>query len=454
MHLTRDICRFASPDDDAYEHVSANLVNLVSSAIKATEARDLLEGTNTRSGLGRESGTIDKFRDGYKEIAKIGRVPGAEEPGVDILELVKTWLSGPESGKWVIIVDTSDEDDMFFGADAPASTSSSNPMDQYLPTSARGAILMTIRNMVTAQKFTRGHPIFEITAMVTLTWMVSFDHIRRTRAKAADILASTICLDRREVPFELIRSDLDDISLATALAVLESFSFVRINHENDTFTMHNLVNLTVRRRLIPEEKFQETMERCVIMVLKNLPDNPPDNIQESAACDLYLPRGEMAKGFTMIAGDHNAALESTQTCLRLSDELYRENNPLKISYLGLIAIIRSKEHYGTGNPNNMQFFSSYTFVLFGRGQLGEAVRTLEENLEIAETLFGSHHHETHFAAANLASILTETERFNEAEELFHRGCAGLKESQGPNHRDTAICSEKHDELKQLTKKRD
>ncbi|KAH7307931.1 hypothetical protein BKA65DRAFT_543760 [Rhexocercosporidium sp. MPI-PUGE-AT-0058] len=184
-----DVCRFANADRDDYEQVSFNLIKLVKSAIRASEEQvqnaRTYEGpsskralacmiskysstniseTNNPVGLGgagksqiairykswhlkkhRDTSifwihvsSIDRFSQGYLAIAKDRNLPGMENPYVDYLTLVNSWLSNKESGGWLMVIDISDEDDMFFGAETKSwhksvpegSTIQIKPMDE------------------------------------------------------------------------------------------------------------------------------------------------------------------------------------------------------------------------------------------------------------------------------------------------------------------------------------
>ncbi|MCJ1271298.1 hypothetical protein MMC22_011198 [Lobaria immixta] len=100
--------------------------------------------------------TAERMEKAYREIAKEARLVGAEDPNVDQLRLVKKWLEREDSGKWVMIIDSADDEKLFFGEDEgrPDGLSSSyQPLGHYFPRRPNGSILLTTRNRKLGVKF-------------------------------------------------------------------------------------------------------------------------------------------------------------------------------------------------------------------------------------------------------------------------------------------------------------
>lgn len=83
----------------------------------------------------------------YSDIAIELKLPGFDDPKVDLLELAFRWLKSESSGEWLIILDNMD--------DAAFATRSHNrdlvsqyefTVQQYLPQRPRGMVLITSRN--------------------------------------------------------------------------------------------------------------------------------------------------------------------------------------------------------------------------------------------------------------------------------------------------------------------
>lgn len=101
-----------------------------------------------------------RFEQSYRSIAStcMAKVPGMEDPKSDVLHLVNQWLSGSESGAWLLILDNADDAGLFFGPlSTQADTDVESPLlSRYIPQTGTGSILITSRNQGTALDLTGG----------------------------------------------------------------------------------------------------------------------------------------------------------------------------------------------------------------------------------------------------------------------------------------------------------
>ncbi|KAL8746091.1 MAG: hypothetical protein Q9190_001848 [Brigantiaea leucoxantha] len=75
------------------------------------------------------------IEEGYRRIAEATRLSGRDDPNVDILQLVRTWLCNESNGRWVIIVDNADDSSVL-----------SDLAGDILPESSNGSVLVTARS--------------------------------------------------------------------------------------------------------------------------------------------------------------------------------------------------------------------------------------------------------------------------------------------------------------------
>ena len=50
-----------------------------------------------------------RIEEGYRRIAEVTRLPRRDNPKIDILQLVRAWLCDESNGRWVMIVDNTDD---------------------------------------------------------------------------------------------------------------------------------------------------------------------------------------------------------------------------------------------------------------------------------------------------------------------------------------------------------
>ncbi|KAH7111546.1 hypothetical protein EDB81DRAFT_355668 [Dactylonectria macrodidyma] len=121
-----------------------------------------------------------RFKEAYRSIADNLRLPGRNDPSVDVLGLVRDWLQGEEVGRWLMVLDNVDDVNLFYpsssaGRDGtvcyladenPAALSVQRPLAVFLPKCHHGIILITSRSMDAAEKLTGSHKaIYGISAM-------------------------------------------------------------------------------------------------------------------------------------------------------------------------------------------------------------------------------------------------------------------------------------------------
>jgi tetratricopeptide (TPR) repeat protein len=98
---------------------------------------------------------MTRFEHSYREIAIKVRIPGYDDPKVDILDPILRWLSEKQNGPWLMILDNADDAAVFF--DRPGnksgnaiSTDSSRPFISFIPSVPHGMVLVTSRDRTVA----------------------------------------------------------------------------------------------------------------------------------------------------------------------------------------------------------------------------------------------------------------------------------------------------------------
>jgi tetratricopeptide (TPR) repeat protein len=102
-----------------------------------------------------------RFEEGYQKIAERTRLPSWDQPDIDILKLVNSWLCEEANGRWVMIIDNADDIDVFprsshkgHGSKEDISSNSATSLLEFLPQSPNGSILITSRSRDVAFRLT------------------------------------------------------------------------------------------------------------------------------------------------------------------------------------------------------------------------------------------------------------------------------------------------------------
>jgi hypothetical protein len=144
------------------------------------------------------------------------------------------------------------------------------------------------------------HRDWEAKNSILVTWQISFDYIRRTNPSAAGLLSLMSLFDRQGIPENIIRprpqanyaliseplngssdgetsgSDIgpdfeDDIT------TLREFSFISISEDGTFFTMHRLVQLTMRAWLRSEGEINQWREVFISNLYEEFPTGGYEN---------------------------------------------------------------------------------------------------------------------------------------------------------------------------------
>ncbi|KAK4446467.1 kinesin light chain [Podospora aff. communis PSN243] len=91
------------------------------------------------------AGTQARVEQGFRTIADAVKLPGRNQPKADIPQLVYSRLSNEHNGRWMIILDSADDCDVFYGTTS-SDIRDGRPIATYLPQSRNGSIIVTTRN--------------------------------------------------------------------------------------------------------------------------------------------------------------------------------------------------------------------------------------------------------------------------------------------------------------------
>jgi hypothetical protein len=96
----------------------------------------------------------------------------------------------------------------------------------------------------------------EITNPVAITWLVSFEQIRKRDSLAIEYLSFMACIDLRNIP-PLLPPSLSRIKHHNALGVLKAYSSITAQPVNQFLNLHRLVHLAIRTWLRKEGSLEQ-----------------------------------------------------------------------------------------------------------------------------------------------------------------------------------------------------
>ncbi|RSL80949.1 hypothetical protein CEP52_017301, partial [Fusarium oligoseptatum] len=393
-----------------------------------------------------------RFEQAYRDIANKAEIPGREDPKADILQLVYNWLRDERNGRWLMVLDNADDDEDFF--------SHTRPLESFLAQTPNGRILITSRNRIAAMNLVGPHgsivqvePMDEEDALALLNTRVPFsesskadaktlvyaleriplaithaaayiktrapmttisDYLERfreseanqkTEQSAVDLLALMSMFDRQGIPVSLLRAGTGQLDFLDALEPLLSFSLVRAEIGNQSFEMHRLVQLSMRKWLKADKQLSRWTKNG---------DYPT-----WADCQILFPHAR--ETISHVAGDEEDVLNQAEIAFRA----------------GLFLFLRGEEKaLGPDNPNTLASVSNLGSVLSRQGKYDEAEAIYRRALKGYEKALGLEHPSTLTSVNNLGSVLESQGKYDKAEAMHRQALKERKKALGPEHPDT------------------
>jgi tetratricopeptide (TPR) repeat protein len=140
--------------------------------------------------------TAERFEQGYRAIATVLELPGWNDPKTDILDLVWRWLGDIRSGRWFMILDNTDDTDVFSSMPDKELEARSRPLSSYIPQTITGSVLLTTRDRRAASWLSTGYA-----SAITVDLMTPEDAEQLLFTKIPDGISSA--LERAELVCEL-----------------------------------------------------------------------------------------------------------------------------------------------------------------------------------------------------------------------------------------------------------
>jgi tetratricopeptide (TPR) repeat protein/transcriptional regulator with XRE-family HTH domain len=283
----------------------------------------------------------------------------------------------------------------------------------------------------------RDHP-----ASVTTTFRLSITMTAQRHPAVWDLLRVCALLQPDAIPEELFRQGAEHLGVTLeaicrdrlewnqVVAVAYSYSLLSRQPEEQTLSLHRLVQTVLLDALSPSE--QEQWSRRVIGALDAVfPDVLPET--EHAArrqAERLLPhtllclrRAGAALESLMLASLAYKAAQYLRECGQ-----YAEAEPLSLRALSI-----REQILGPGHPD-VATSLNYLAVLFWRqGKYIQAEPLLQRTLSIREQVLGSDHPEVARVLNNLAVLYWEQGKYVESEPLHQRALSAREQSLGPGH---------------------
>jgi hypothetical protein len=332
---------------------------------------------------------------------------------------------------------------------------------------------------------------------ITVTWQISFDHIRRKRPSAADLLFLMSFFDRQGIPEELLRvqpennhasrSELSDDSsndenvsdsdtlddFEDDITTLRDFSFISVSENGLFFTMHRLVQLTTHMWLKNHGQTEQWREMFISRIYNKFPTGEyedweicrrlfphvkaamsqrPESQKSLREWAKLLSKGAWyASQSGILAGAREMASKSRKEIVRLLGEEHEdvlnstailarawslEGRWEKAERLEVQVMEIRKKKFGHDHPDTLTSMASLALTFWNQGRWEEAEQLQVQVMKTRKSKLGDDHPNTLASISNLALTYCSQGRWGEAEELQLQVMETSKTKLGHSHPST------------------
>ncbi|RYP81689.1 hypothetical protein DL770_005827 [Monosporascus sp. CRB-9-2] len=424
------------------------------------------------------AGTRARVEEGFKAIADAAKIPGRNQPKADILQLVYQWLHNERNDQWLMVLDSADDVNVFYGTDEKAKQTATigegmRPLWTYLPQSSNGSILISTRDKELAFKLTGDHkniievgPMDQDHALTLLAtksgsqydkdegtklveeleymplaisqaaayivqraprtsvrkYLEAFRKSDRKRSGLLSYDAGDIRRDDNSYDYEantdngsVISSETSSNAFEEDVAILRNYCLITTNKTGDVFEMHGLVQLSTRKWLDVHEKTEKFKKQYISRMARAFPTGEFRNWE---TCRQLFPHVEKAIHYCPIDKEF---LMKWALILHNGGWFSRDQGKYTIAEIMATKAQNAYETVlGPDHPNTLNSMGNLASTYMNQGRWKEAESLEVRVVETSSTVLGPDHPDTLNNMANLAFTWNSQGRDQKAFELMEQ----------------------------------
>ncbi|EXA29687.1 hypothetical protein FOVG_18852 [Fusarium oxysporum f. sp. pisi HDV247] len=335
---------------------------------------------------------------------------------------------------------------------------------------------------------------------ILTTWQVSFDHVRSKRPSAADLLSLMSFFNRQGIPESLIRPSEDSHNAAQSIspedmtdsdsqcsddetgnefeddvAILRDYCLIMLSEDANTFEMHGLVQLSMRRWLKAQGLQDKFLEQYITVMASSFPTGDYENwtrcrplFAHVEAAAEYRPNEDNLKNtwssllhnggwYAWQQGRYTVAEQMVSQGRRTREKLLGKDHEATLESISLLASVYmgqgrweeaeklfmwvmeySKAKFGGDDPDTLRSMNNLAATYWSQGRWNEAEELQMQVMETHKRKLGADHPETLRSMGNLALTHSKQGRHEEAEKLQMQVMETSKAKLGEGHPDTLM----------------
>jgi hypothetical protein len=294
---------------------------------------------------------------------------------------------------------------------------------------------------------------------IMTTWQISFNHIRQARPSAADLLSLMSFFDRQGIPEALVRggetkqsreklgeadmdnendNDEDSISESAVddrfeddILTLRNYSFISVNADKITFSMHGLVQLATRKWLDAHTQLERWKQRFIKNLCAQFPTGEHENWER---CQSLFPHARSA--ITQQPDEKESLREWTSLLYNAAWYAWRRGHVDDAERMSVKVMKTRRKLFGQEHKETLSGMAMVGLAYSLGGRWNEAEELEVQVMETRKRVLGAEHPDTLTSIANLASTFWNQGRWKEAEELEVQVMETSSRVLGAEHPDT------------------
>ncbi len=287
-------------------------------------------------------------------------------------------------------------------------------------------------------KIPRGHP-----ESVVTTFSVAFEKIQAINPAGAEMLQVCALLHPKAIPEEIftkggdqLGSQLSSLSadpllLDQAVNALQTYSFVRHDAQESTFSIHRLVQAVLQDSM-PASDQEVWTGRVISAVNSVFPDVEHTTWSQ---CERLIPH--VLACATRTQSPKSSSLDLAALLLKTAQYLRDRGQYIEAEPLFQRALHIREQALGPDHPEVALSLNNLANLYREQGKYAEAEPLYQRALYISEQALGPDHPEVAPSLNNLANFYREQGKYAEAEPLFQRALHIWEQALGPDHPQTA-----------------
>ena len=258
---------------------------------------------------------------------------------------------------------------------------------------------------------------------ITMTWQISFDHVRQIRPSAVDLLSLMSFFDRQGIPEPLIRNRTEtgnieegdgsderddnendasesssDNEFEDDILTLRNYSFISIGVDVTAFEMHGLIQLAVRKWLEDHGQVEKWKQQYIKNLCEEFPTGEHENWRK---CWALFPHARAA--ITQQPKEEDSLREWSILLYNAAWYAWRRGILADAEKMSVKSIRVKKKLLGLEHAETLNSMEMVGLAYSLRGRWKEAEELEVQVMETRKRVFGEEHLDTLVSMVNLAS---------------------------------------------------